>query len=301
VLTTQSRTDEAGVSRSHGADRRAKPNFLYVGAAKAGSTWIEYALRDHPEIYLPPVKDIYFFDRLYDRGLDWYLDHFKKAPASANAIGELSHDYFMDRAALERIRADLPGVKLIVCLRNPVDRVFSRYVFGLSVGDVGGLDIVSYSRRTDIEAEGNYLENLKNIYELFERDRVLLLFYDDLKADSRVFAQRIYKFIGVDSNFVPSSVDTVILGAQSARFAPFTYAAMAISGLMRQLGLVSIVGWAKRQDWVMSILFRQLREKPRLAAADRQALYARYSSWFDDLERLIGTPLPPTWQDRHEP
>lgn len=281
------------------ADGRIRPNFLYVGAAKAGSTWIEYALRDHPQVYLPPVKDIFYFDRLYDRGFDWYLRHFQKAPPDAKAVGELSHDYFMHREALERIRADLPGVKLIVCLREPVSRLFSRYLYGLSVGDAAGLDVIAYAERADIKAEGDYLENLTNIRDLFDDDDVLVLFFEDLRSDAAAFVRRIYEFIGVDPDFVPSSVDTVVLGAQSARFTAVTYALIAVSNLLRRLGLVSLVGWAKRQNFVNAFLFKPIGDKPQLDPADRQELQARYSQTYDRLEQVLGRPLPASWRDDH--
>ena len=55
------------------------PNFLYIGTSKAGSTWIYHVLAEHPQVFIAPAKGVYFFDAHFDRGLDWYGDHFRKA------------------------------------------------------------------------------------------------------------------------------------------------------------------------------------------------------------------------------
>ena len=55
-----------------------RPNFLFIGPDKAGSSWLFRVLGSHPEVYLSPAKDIYYFDRYYDRGIDWYLSRFAR-------------------------------------------------------------------------------------------------------------------------------------------------------------------------------------------------------------------------------
>ena len=60
-----------------------KPNFLFIGAAKTGSSWLYEIMLQHPEIFVPRIKDPYFFDRFYEKGLDWYLRLFAQAPPGA--------------------------------------------------------------------------------------------------------------------------------------------------------------------------------------------------------------------------
>ena len=85
------------------------PTFLFVGADKCGSTWLFKVLQQHPQCFVPAAKDIYFFDRYYGRGLQWYASFFSSAPRSARAIGELSHDYLYSEQAAERIASTLPA------------------------------------------------------------------------------------------------------------------------------------------------------------------------------------------------
>jgi len=121
-----------------------KPTFLFIGPDKSGSTWLYEVLRQHAQCFVPPVKDIYFFDRYYERGLDWYFRFFEAAPPGTLAAGELSHDYLFSSAAAERIAQDLPGVKLITSLRDPAERTFSHYLYMIRSGRTR-LDFADFS------------------------------------------------------------------------------------------------------------------------------------------------------------
>ncbi len=114
-----------------------KPNFLYVGTSKAGSTWLFNALALHPDVYLASNKGLYYFDQHFDRGQTWYLDQFA-AVNGATAAGEISHSYLSSPEAAPRI-ADLnAAMRLLVCLREPVDRAFSDYLDLLKNGQFEG-------------------------------------------------------------------------------------------------------------------------------------------------------------------
>jgi hypothetical protein len=105
------------------------PNFLYLGPGKTGSTWIFKALAAHPQVYVPPAKELYFFTHHFDKGYSWYSHFFDEANEHKTAIGELTPGYLYSQKAAERIADGLPGVKLFVCLRNPIERSFSAYLF----------------------------------------------------------------------------------------------------------------------------------------------------------------------------
>src|SRR5262245_51708602 len=100
----------------HGRDMH-RPDFLFIGPDKCGSSWLFEVLRQHPLCFVPPAKDLYFFDRYYARGWAWYERHFAAAPTGCRARGELSHDYLFSPLAAERIAASLPEVRLLTILR----------------------------------------------------------------------------------------------------------------------------------------------------------------------------------------
>ena len=101
-----------------------------MGAAKAGSTTINDVLRQHAQIYLPPSKELHFFDsdEHYSKGLDWYALHFERAKAGQIA-GEFTPAYMAYDNVPERIKLTLGSdVKIIFSLREPVSRAYSEYL-----------------------------------------------------------------------------------------------------------------------------------------------------------------------------
>ncbi|HEY2989153.1 MAG TPA: sulfotransferase, partial [Candidatus Binatia bacterium] len=162
------------------------PTFLYVGAAKSGSSWMYAVLREHPEVYVPAAKEIYFFNRHYERGFDWYLSFFKKVNGE-KASGEVSHEYFLSESYAHRIHAHLPDAKIIFCLREGVERTFSAYLYDRTIFEhVGpkefqrGLTFEAYATLPHIIKLSDYYRNMRPFFLLFPRDNILVLFYDDL-------------------------------------------------------------------------------------------------------------------------
>ena len=98
------------------------PTFLVIGAQKSGTTSLVHYLAAHPQVYAR-TDELHFFDRYYERGLDWYSSQFEDAAA----VGESSPEYMFRPEVAPRIAADLPGVKLVAILRDPVDRAYSQY------------------------------------------------------------------------------------------------------------------------------------------------------------------------------
>lgn len=81
------------------------PNFIYIGPDKAGSSWLHEVLLTHHQVFMPPAKDLYFFDRYYDRGLGWYLGQFAGATSDQSVVGEVCQDYLFSSQAPLRIRS----------------------------------------------------------------------------------------------------------------------------------------------------------------------------------------------------
>ena len=104
------------------------PDFIGIGAAKSGTTWLARNLTAHPEVYVPPRKEINSFD--YDdfdaNCIKDYKKHFR-CSEMIKARGEISTIYLQSERAPPRIQRLLPDVKLIVCLRNPIEQIYSHY------------------------------------------------------------------------------------------------------------------------------------------------------------------------------
>lgn len=108
------------------------PRFIIVGAPRSGTSSLNYYLGQHPEISMSIPKEVHFFDRHWDRGLEWYSTHFHPKPGQT--CGEATPGYLYQHEALERIGTALPDVKLVVTLRNPVNQTYSMYLMSHSRG-----------------------------------------------------------------------------------------------------------------------------------------------------------------------
>lgn len=103
------------------------PTFLVIGSQKAGTTSIYNVLKKHPQIFMPETKEINFFfhEYLYSRGIEFYELYFNSE--KSDVIGEASPGYICHPEAPRRIKKHLPNVKLILTVRNPIDRAYSQY------------------------------------------------------------------------------------------------------------------------------------------------------------------------------
>ncbi|SDW99896.1 sulfotransferase [Thiocapsa roseopersicina] len=187
------------------------PNFLIIGALKAGTTSLAEWLRNHPEVYLPELKESRFFaydasDRDHRQSSksiypirEWseYRALFKNS-ADRVAIGEASPQYLYSQHACESIRERLPNVKLVVILRHPVRRAYSQYWMRVRAGKqstpfesavISGEGWVSCSM---------YHDYLKRYIDTFGRDRLCVLLFEDLISDPTRELNCLCGFLGID-------------------------------------------------------------------------------------------------------
>ena len=267
--------------------KKVFPNFLFIGPDKTGSSWMYEILAAHPQCFVPVIKDLYFFDRYYDRGLDWYLTFFEPAPDNAIALGELSHDYLFSPAAAQRIEADLPDVRLMTCLRNPVDRSFSHYLYLVR----SGLTKQNFEQALDAFPElvnnSLYGRHLKTYLNLFPRERILALQFDDLKRDSRAFAETMFNFLGLP--YLPDlPYNEQVRPASRPRSHALARIAKQGANFARDLGLARLVGILKDSP-PARVLYRPYgkEEKPRIMPETRKRLADVFADDIDMLEGLL--------------
>ena len=201
------------------AGLRPLPDFLILGAQKAGTTALYAYLRWHPEITGPSFKEVSFFDRHYAKGERWYRAHMPVRRRSL--VGEASPSYLFHPLAPERVAGTLPGARLIALVRNPVDRAFSHYQHEVALGR----EPLSFEDAVDREdermqgelermlrdpsyfslawwnytyiARGRYAEQLERWFAAFPREQLLVLFTEELSADTAATYRRVLDFLGV--------------------------------------------------------------------------------------------------------
>ncbi|GAB3207530.1 sulfotransferase family protein [Marinactinospora thermotolerans] len=130
---------------------RVLPTFLIVGAQRCGTTSLFKALLQHPDVLGPTLrKGVHYFDTGYDRGSAWYRGHFPtRSRARDRQVGESSPYYMFHPLAAERIARGLPGIKVIVALRDPVERAYSAHVHE----SARGFETEPFERALELEEE----------------------------------------------------------------------------------------------------------------------------------------------------
>jgi LPS sulfotransferase NodH len=196
------------------------PQFIAVGPQRSGTTWLHEVLREHAS--LPSIKETDFFSRHYSNGIDWYLKFFADA-APGRPRGEINPNYFGITDACERIATLIPHCRIIVTLRDPTERAWSSYrVMRRDAWTRVGFE-ETVARNPVIRESSRYAFHLANWFERFGRERVLVLFYEELEANPQAFLDRICEFIGIASiavNGTPAAnerINTVTRAPRSRR------------------------------------------------------------------------------------
>jgi tetratricopeptide (TPR) repeat protein len=193
------------------------PDFIILGAAKCGTTSLFEYLKQHPQILLPHKKEIDFFSKYFHRGRDWYLSHFSSIAEANNFItGEASTRYFDCAEVDVKIKQMLPQTKLIILLRNPVERTISDYYHHVNRGvETRTLQEIVTSTQLFLkkatkrelaytDSEFNYI--LTSIYypkiqrwiNQFDREQILVIASESLFQDPRSVMTKVFQFLDVD-------------------------------------------------------------------------------------------------------
>ncbi|MBA3690835.1 MAG: sulfotransferase [Actinobacteria bacterium] len=201
------------------------PNFLVIGAMKAGTTSLYHYLRDHPQVFMPETKEVNFFNPLrnWRRGVGWYEDQFCAAPEGAIAVGEASTSYTKFpwiQGVPERIAAVLGDVRLIYVVRHPVERMRSQYLHHLATGQEWRPIAEAFVQESMYLNISRYAFQLDQFLPYVPRDRVLVLDSRDLRADRVPTLRRIFEFLEVEPNWVPLTVEQEFLRSVGRQMKP---------------------------------------------------------------------------------
>lgn len=198
------RRGTAHTLRRASASRRPLPAFLIIGVQKGGTTSLHEYLAEHPDVSAPVTKEVHYFDHAYHRGDGWYRAHFHPAAHLGEISGESTPYYLFHPLVPELVAGDLPKCKLVVILRNPVDRAFSQH----NHERVLGYEDLSFEEAIAREPErlageeariladpryrsfshqhhsylsrSRYAEQLERWFRHIDRDRFLILSSEDL-------------------------------------------------------------------------------------------------------------------------
>jgi hypothetical protein len=182
------------------------PDFIGIGAQRSGTSWLYACLQEHPELCLPR-KEINFFssDEKWSRGLEWYRTHFKNC-GETQQKGEYSTAYLDALKAPERIASIIPETKLIVLIRDPVERCISGYKNAISAGDIS--KSVSFEealrKYPGIIEKSFYGRHLDRYLEYFAEEQIFIGQFEMISSNPRRLLENVFEFLAVDTDFEPS-------------------------------------------------------------------------------------------------
>jgi hypothetical protein len=285
------------------------PNFIVVGAAKAGTTALYHYLAEHPQVFMSAVKETNFFaygldsagrpicggpdtTRFGVRSLGEYERLFADA-GDAIAVGEASPIYLECPPAAARIRDLLPAARIICSIRHPVDRAYSDYQMylrheGRRFDPARDLDPAADWARPDSHwmLIGHYHEQLARYFDLFPREQILVCLFDDLKRSPRMVLEEVYRFLGVDPTFVPDfGTPHAPGGLPVSRVMESFFTSKAIQSAVKPWIPTGAANWIKR------IRRRNLQPAPRLPAKLKNELTGQFRDDIRKTSALIGRNL----------
>lgn len=273
------------------------PNFLFIGPDKSGSTWLFEALKQHRQVFLPDVKELFFFDRFYEKGWPWYRKHFKNASEQHRVIGEICHDYLASPLSCARIAHDLPSTKLMVCLREPCQRAFSAYLYLVKVGYITSDFETALRTADDLIDRGRYAMHLTCYLQHFKREQIFAAIFDDLAENPQKFFDSLCDFLDIEHVLLPNQLKERILPAAKSRLPRLTKFARETSWRIRRVGFPGVVGMIKESSLLNRVLYSPYapNEKPQISPRAREYLHEVFSPEVQQLDALLGTNLSARW------
>jgi hypothetical protein len=267
-------------------------DFIGIGASRSGTSFISKCLNQHPDICLPSIKEVHFFDneRAYKKGLPEYKKYFTKC-ANNSIRGEFTPLYLSHSDAPQRIYTHFPNVKLIACLRNPIEATYSQYFYNRGYEKESARtfeealhergEIVYYPKR-------KYYTHLEKYLELFPREQVLIMIYEDIQKDPVAFMQKIFCFLEVDDSFVPpSATEYVNASPLKSTYTRIPFLNRIIARGSRMSG---IIGWAstsylvqKIYDWNKPPIHKRGTEKIKKPAMKKETRHKLREYFADEI------------------
>ncbi len=306
-----------------------KPNLFVVGAAKAGTTSIYHYLEQHPDIYMSPIKEAHFFSKDI-RCRDFKEDYRKESCIDMDKYlsqpvlekkhiafiekaddyiqlyrdvnkeifrGETSTGYLYSKVAARKIYDFNPDAKIIMVLRNPVERAFSHWLMDLRGDSVYRKSFIGAIENDQKQKEkgwgrnhlyielGLYYEQVKRYLDIFPREQILILLYDDLKKDQLAFFDKIFKFLNVQ----PINIDTS-KKHNTASIPKYPF----VNSILKKMKLNEFVSsiFPKTLSKKIKSVFMKSSGLPKLTQSDRKFIINQYfKKDIKQLEELIERDL----------
>lgn len=235
-----------------------KVNTFIVGAPKAGTTSLHFYLSQHKDVCMSTIKEPNYFsssevqDLYYDSPILKSTSEYNKLFEKDSVIkGESSVSYLYYEKVPQRINEYNPDAKIIIMLRNPSERLFSHYLMDKRLGFCSKSiqDIHQHRSKYALFFQqffklGNYHEQIKRYQNIFGSNKVLILFYDDFKKDTRLEVEKVFKFLGIEPQLIDLEIKNQMLSPNNS-FVAFLYTIKKLRKLVNFLIPTSLISLIK--------------------------------------------------------
>lgn len=291
------------------------PNFIIIGAARSGTSSLYEYMKQHPDIYFPELKEPMFFafagrpvkfsgpgdDKEINRKAITDLAQYQKLFKNRHgekAVGEASANYLYSENAAQNIKKYVPHAKLIVVLRNPVERAYSSYLYTLRDGRERLRSFEEALQQEGVRIKNNwehiwhyanmgfYFRQLQKYLSLFPRSNIKIILQEDLKSNPQLVLADVFEFLEVDHTFIPDfSIE-------------FNQGGKPKSDLLNKI----LTRPSRVKQWLRPLLpgflmkiYINLKhnnlEKPQLSSQTRANLVELYKDDIEGLQQLIQKDL----------
>lgn len=270
-------------------------HFVCVGPQRTASSWLDRALRSHPGIALPAhVKETFYFDRYYDRGLNWYASFFDYASAD-QVCGEVGSTYFESKRAVQRIQSHSADARIIVMVRNPLSRTFSSFRHEYSKGRAREDFFAAIREQPRIVGAGRYAALCAEWEAVYGREGVLYVVQEDIEADPQGQIDRVFRFLGVEPVPLPEELLQRYGQATVPRFRWLAAAASRTASSLRSAGWHRLVEAGKALG-LKRVYGGGVPSKLAMTRPVFEFLLEEHSEDIDYLEKRLGRSFT-HWRD----
>ncbi len=282
--------------------KEPKVDFIGIGSLKAATSSVAQLLHEHPEICISVPKEIryfntYFRDQEYNKNsnksLTWYHGHFKHC--AINSIkGEFSPNYLTDKDAPRRIFETFPEAKLILCIRNPVNRAYSDYQMLKHYTFRESLSFSQAIRKNPKYLEnGSYAKHLERYLEYFDLKNIQVVKFEDFKKNPINEIQKLYHFLGAEPNYLPNLDAQKSNTAKQTKFKIFRKLEYKTKRIVASRGGGKFINYLKEKN--VHHLLRKLYTKPLsyppMNEGDARWLKSQLIEDIEKLEQLLNMDL----------
>ncbi len=286
-----------------------KIDFIGIGAQKCASTWVHRVLSDHPDVAVYPGKEIDFFSYYYNFGYEWYERHLGDV-GSAKAIGDVSASYFSDTNAPDRAFLYNPNMRIVLSLRDPIERAYSNHLMEVKQGHVTGTNLEFENGLVNNPMyliQSRYAQQLARWLAVFPRSQVLVVFQEDIRDTPSIQARNLYRFLNVAEDHQSWFLEKKVNESRTIKNSGIDSSLKRLGGLGRSIGGGKLVQAVRRSD-----LVRRLRRShnqidlrqviPPIREDTRKRLQDMLADDMRELAHQIGREdLPwPSWQALHK-